>query len=159
MAESTVGQIVHYTTRDIGASPVECRAAIVTLPWDDGRASVRVFGLTLEFDRAVHRAEHAEWAGQDTPVGTWHEAGHTPEVASGEGSIVVRPRCVAEVRRLRAVLEDLADHGLRADLTPTMPNANDTGALYSNFARYLRRLDETLRDRARRALEAEASDG
>lgn len=66
------------------------------------------------------------------------------------------PALVAEVKRLRKFIEEVADGGLNADLTPTMPGGAET---YANFARYLRRLDDGLRDRARHVLGEAAADG
>jgi hypothetical protein len=56
---------------------------------------------------------------------------------------------IAERERLRALVEDLADRGLRADLNPTIDGNTD---VYAQMTRYLRRLDATVRERARRAL-------
>lgn len=56
----------------------------------------------------------------------------------------------AKVARVEAALADFRDHGLRADLTPTMPiqSAED----YGRWTEYLRRIDNAVRDRARAAL-------
>ena len=56
----------------------------------------------------------------------------------------------AERDRLRAVLRDIADHGLRADLTPTVDGSSD---VYRQMTAYLRRLDASVRERARRVLD------
>lgn len=52
---------------------------------------------------------------------------------------------------MREALQHLADHGLSADLTPTM-QFGDEGQLYAQFTRYLQWLDTGLRQRARQAL-------
>ena len=56
---------------------------------------------------------------------------------------------IDERERLRALVEDLADRGLRADLTPTIDGSAD---VYAEMTRYLQRIDATVRERARRAL-------
>ena len=61
-------------------------------------------------------------------------------------------KLTAERDRLRAALQDIADHGLRADLNPTAPMHN-TGQLYDHLVGYLRRCDAGIREQARRALE------
>ncbi len=48
-------------------------------------------------------------------------------------------------------LRDFADHGLRADLSPTM-NGSNVQTVFADAYAYLRRLDESVRERARRAL-------
>lgn len=69
-----IADTVHYVTRDVG--PLECRAALVTRTWPEPEVlSLRVFGLILDQDRAAYRVERADWAGLDTPAGTWHD-GH-----------------------------------------------------------------------------------
>lgn len=62
-------------------------------------------------------------------------------------------RAEAGQARLREALVDIADHGLGADLTPTMPSGP---GLYRAFVNYLGRCDSTLRERARRALAGES---
>jgi hypothetical protein len=56
-----------------------------------------------------------------------------------------------EILRLRAALKDFAEHGLRCDLNPTMEFKNMT-MLYGRMTGYLKRADENVRERARRAL-------
>ncbi len=51
-----------------------------------------------------------------------------------------------------AVLRDFASHGVRADLTPTL-NGASTEVLYAGIYAYLERIDGSVRERARRALE------
>lgn len=58
----------------------------------------------------------------------------------------------------RAVLRDIADRGLRADLTPTVTSAMDPGGTYRELTAYLRRLDARIRERARRALEGSSDE-
>lgn len=53
--------------------------------------------------------------------------------------------------RAEAALLDLAEHGLRCDLTPTMP-LRDAPDTYMAMVRYLRRSDDYVRARARRGL-------
>lgn len=53
----------------------------------------------------------------------------------------------ARVAVLEAFVTDLAGHGLRFDLNPTM-NLASVEDLYSGFARYLTRADESIRLRA-----------
>lgn len=48
-------------------------------------------------------------------------------------------------------LRDFAEHGLRADLSPTLNGASVPTVFASAYA-YLHRLDESVRDRARRGL-------
>lgn len=76
-----------------------------------------------------------------------------PEQRDAENAAGLVLALVAEVRRLRATLQDIADHGLRADLNPTVSSAMDGGGTYRELTAYLRRLDSTLRERARRALD------
>jgi hypothetical protein len=66
-----------------------------------------------------------------------------------DGGAAVTRRMTAEVRRLRTLVEDLADRGLRADLNPTIDGSSD---VYAQMTHYLRRLDATVRERARAAL-------
>lgn len=54
--------------------------------------------------------------------------------------------------RTETLARDIADHGLSADLNPTMPSS-DSAALYVRWSEYLRRLDASLRERARAALD------
>ncbi len=63
----------------------------------------------------------------------------------------------AEVARLRSVLRALADHGLRFDLSPTL-RVTTGDAVYSQWAAYARRMDESVREHASRALAHEPGD-
>jgi hypothetical protein len=68
------------------------------------------------------------------------------ELAEARLSQVIRDR-----DEYKAVLEDIVGHGLRAAMRPTM-NLASVDALYVDFVRYLGRLDESIRRRARHAL-------
>jgi hypothetical protein len=57
----------------------------------------------------------------------------------------------ARISKLEAALKDFAEHGLRCDLNPTMEFKNMT-MLYGRMTGYLKRADENVRERARRAL-------
>lgn len=57
----------------------------------------------------------------------------------------------ARITELEEFAHDLATHGTRFDLTPTM-NCRDAETLYGGMSEYLRRIDDTIRDRARIAL-------
>jgi hypothetical protein len=54
----------------------------------------------------------------------------------------------ARIAELEAFVADLAENGLRFDLTPTM-NLADVEILYAGFADYLHRIDSAISDRAR----------
>lgn len=58
----------------------------------------------------------------------------------------------AENAALTEALRDFAEHGLRADLNPTMMHWNDGTAMYSALCRYIQRIDEIVRARAAAAL-------
>ena len=61
-------------------------------------------------------------------------------------------KALAEVRRLRAVLNDFAKHGTRHDLNPTLNHATrETTAM--GYLAYLKSMDKAVRDRAEDALE------
>ena len=90
----------------------------------------------------------------------WHDEGWSSPVAAigwaAPLTVLYRPDLPtqadlhAERDRLRAVLRDIADHGLRADLTPTVDGSSD---VYRQMTAYLRRLDASVRERARRVLD------
>ncbi|TDP29797.1 hypothetical protein [Nocardia ignorata] len=61
----------------------------------------------------------------------------------------------ARVAELEAFVTDLAGHGLRFDLNPTM-QMGDVGQLYVGFANYLVRADESIRQRAAELLPEES---
>lgn len=56
------------------------------------------------------------------------------------------------VRELEAALRDMAEHGIRFDLNPTVDGRDPHGA----YTRYIGRIDASVRETARRALEATA---
>jgi hypothetical protein len=56
-----------------------------------------------------------------------------------------------EIFRLQAALKDFAEHGLRCDLNPTI-QFKDMTQVYGRMSSYLKRADENVRERARRAL-------
>lgn len=58
---------------------------------------------------------------------------------------------LAEVKTLRAALTDIAEHGLRADLNPTVQFGDDDH-VYTQLTDYLRRCDAHIRERAQSAL-------
>jgi hypothetical protein len=62
-----------------------------------------------------------------------------------------RDRLAAQVRAVEALARDLAEHGLRADLTPTVM-FGDESHVYRQLTDYLRRMDSNVRERARAAL-------
>lgn len=64
----------------------------------------------------------------------------------------------ARVAELEALVTDLAGHGLRFDLNPTM-QMGSVEQLYVGFANYLVRADESIRQRAAELLPEEDSDG
>ncbi len=64
----------------------------------------------------------------------------------------------ARVAVLEAFVTDLAGHGLRFDLTPTL-NVASVEVLYAAFARYVTRADESIRQRAAELLPEEDTDG
>ncbi len=57
-----------------------------------------------------------------------------------------------KVKILREALEDFVSHGLRADLTPTQP-MGDWMKVTQFFLGYLKRIEESVTERAREALE------
>lgn len=74
---------------------------------------------------------------------------HDAEVLTAERD---RARATAvdleqQLARVVEFVEDVAKHGMRCDLHPTM-DCRDVGTLYGDFSRYLRRVDDTLRSRA-----------
>lgn len=56
--------------------------------------------------------------------------------------------------RLRLALQDFRDHGVRADLNPTMAPKGMWDAIERLYA-YLRRVDKSVRERATKALEGQ----
>ncbi len=58
----------------------------------------------------------------------------------------------ARAEKAEAALRDLADHGTRHDLNPTMPGGNEG---MTHLLRYIERMDQAVRDRARAALDGE----
>lgn len=60
-------------------------------------------------------------------------------------------QAAAAITRVREQLQDDAEHGLRADLTPTVM-FGDESHVYRQLTDYLRRLDQSARERARSLL-------
>lgn len=56
-----------------------------------------------------------------------------------------------EVARLRAVLADFAEYGIREQTNPVMHTA-DAGAMQSAYVRYITSIDQSVRARAKTAL-------
>jgi hypothetical protein len=80
---------------------------------------------------------------------------HGTVVMSGlDAAAICRALIAAEERvaELERALGDFADHGLRADLTPTMFFNGDDKTMYTAMCTYLRDLDAGLRRAARAAL-------
>ena len=61
-------------------------------------------------------------------------------------------RLIDEHERLRAFVEDLANHGLRCDLTPTCEDVLNPWSVVQTYSRMLLLADEQTRERARHAL-------
>lgn len=62
---------------------------------------------------------------------------------------------IAALDELRTFAENVRDHGLRADTTPTMNGKDD---MYGQWSRYLQRIDDMIRAQAREALRRSSSD-
>ena len=57
-----------------------------------------------------------------------------------------------EIAELEKFVQDIAQHGLRADLAPTMDFSGGSFDMYQRMTAYLRRIDESLRESARKVL-------
>lgn len=101
----------------------------------------RIQGIEADFDNATDAA--------------WVEGYQRGREHSDKDVLRLRA-ALAETDRLRAVLRDFAEHGLRHDLNPTMRNVNATGVrVYAWFSEYMKGADAQVRERARRALDTD----
>lgn len=58
-----------------------------------------------------------------------------------------------EVTQLREALDDFAEHGTRSDLNPTIVVFGDFTQTVENYQRYLKQIDDSVRERAQAALD------
>ena len=84
----------------------------------------------------------------------WFEA-HQDVVAAAVNAL---PDLLDELERAREALSDMAEHGLRFDLNPTIAMGPDD-SVYAQMSAYMRRMDQSVRERARAALDAACQAG
>jgi hypothetical protein len=92
----------------------------------------------LEFEREESRADAGRAHG--------NAGAQLARVTELKAQVAARDARIAE---LEAFVGDIACHGLRADLNPTMNFSGDTDHMYSQWTSYLRRINTGLRDAAR----------
>lgn len=130
-------------------------------PAAEDRSGLLEVGLALSAITEYAEALVAQRDGVgDIASGTLWRAERDLEIARAEHAAQVTLRREALVqledanRRIDALetaLRELADHGLRFDLTPTLMMTTGE-AVYSQWAHYARRMDESVRAHAARAL-------
>lgn len=104
-----------------------------------GVASVRhAVGRGSRHLRRPQVGGHASWRGRRTPVRL--------DLYQGGDAMSDDP--------MREALEDIRDRGLRADPTPSRVEMSDAMAEYQWWVDWMRGIDQSLRERARVALEA-----